>query len=254
MKSVLVIAAKDLKSYFISVRGIVILSVFLLLTGAFFSSFVHSYMEMQSRASAMGGQAPTVDQLLKALFYNMHFLIILFIPAVTMSSFAEERRAHTMRILQTAPVKALEIVLGKFFAASGLMAMVLLAAAVYPAFIIGYGSPDVGPIVTSFVGLILLSASHVAFGIWISSMTKNQLMAFVFTLLGLFVLLILSWIAPSISGGGALESTFKYLASTTHLDAFFKGVLSVADVTYFVCFTAMFVFFTNVVVDSLRWR
>jgi ABC-2 type transport system permease protein len=254
MRAVLTIAKRDLKSQFTSVRGIVILSTFLLLTGFFFSSFIYSFMEMQARSSAMGGQAPTLEQLLRALFYNMHFLIILVIPAVTMSSFAEERKNHTIRILQTAPVTAFEIVMGKFLASTGLLFLVLLCASAYPLFMVAYGNPDPGPILTSYIGLMLLTMSHVAFGIWISSMTKNQLMAFMFTLLGLFLLLILSWIAPSISGGGGMEEVFKYMASTTHLDVFFKGMLAVSNVVYFVCFTALFLFFTNVVIDSLRWR
>jgi ABC-2 type transport system permease protein len=254
MSAVVTIAWRDLRSFFASFRGAIILAAFLCLTGFFFSSFVYSFMEMQSRGSMMGGQGPTLEQLLKALFYNMHFLIILVIPAVTMSTFAEERKNHTIRLLQTAPVTPLQIVLGKFLAASGMLFIVLFCASVYPLYCVVYGNPDIGPILTSYLGLVFLIASHVAFGVWISSMTKNQLMAFMFTLVGLFVLLILSWIAPSISGGGMLEGLFKYLATTTHLDNLFKGLVTVSSVTYFICFTALFLFFTNVVIDSLRWR
>ena len=85
-------------------------------------------------------------------------------------------------------------------------------------------------------------------------MTTNQFMAFLFTMFGLFLLLILNWIAPNLAGGGTLESVLKYIASTDHLDVFFRGTLAVSDVTYFICFIAVFLFFTNVVLDSQRWR
>ena len=85
-------------------------------------------------------------------------------------------------------------------------------------------------------------------------MTSNQFMAFLFTMFGLFMLLILNWIAPNITGGGWSEGAVKYLASTSHLDVFFKGMITVTDTVYFVAFTATFLFFTNVVLDSQRWR
>jgi ABC-2 type transport system permease protein len=79
-------------------------------------------------------------------------------------------------------------------------------------------------------------------------------MAFLFTMFGVFMLLILSWVSTNLTGGGVAESVVKYLSSTSHLESFLKGTISVADVTYFLCFTAMFLFFTNIVVDSQRWR
>ena len=202
----------------------------------------------------MGGQAPNLEQLLKALFYNLHFILLLVVPAVTMASFSEEKRNQSIRLLQTSPCTALEIVLGKFFAAAGLMTLVLLASVVYPLFTMTHGNPDKMMILTSYLGLFLLVCSQIAFGLWVSSMTSNQFMAFLFTMFGLFLLLILNWMAPNLSGGGITESILKYIASSDHLDAFFKGTLSVGHAAYFLVFTAMFLFFTNVTLDSQRWR
>ena len=254
MGSVIAIAKRDFLSFFASMKGATIFFFFLIFMGFFFNSFVYTFVEMQQRAPMMGGQAPTLDQLLKALFYNLHFILLLVVPAVTMASFAEEKRAHTIRLLQTAPVSSLQIVFGKFLASTVLLCAVLLASSLYPIFTVIYGNPDPGPVWTSYVGVLLLISSQVAFGLWVSSMTKSQFMAFIFTMAGLFLLLILNWIAPNITGTGWLESFFKYAASTTHLDVLFKGMITVADVTYFVCFTALFLFFTNVTIDSQRWR
>lgn len=254
MGSVLAIAKRDFLSYFASMKGATIFFFFLIFMGFFFNSFVYTFVEMQQRAPMMGGQAPTLDQLLKALFYNLHFILLLVVPAVTMASFAEEKKAHTFRLLQTAPVSSLQIVMGKFVAALGLLLAVLLASSLYPMFTVWYGNPDLGPVWTSYLGIMLLVSSQVAFGLWISSMTSSQFIAFIFTMAGLFLLLILNWIAPNITGSGWLESFFKYAASTTHLDVLFKGMIAVTDVAYFICFTSLFLFFTNVTIDSQRWR
>ncbi len=254
MTAVWTIAWRDIRATLLSPKGGAIFFFFLGFMGFFFRNFVGTYMEMTARAPMFGGEAPTLEQLLRALFYNLHFILILVIPAVTMSSFSEERRNQTLRLLQTSPVTATQIVFGKFFASALILAAVLLLSAVFPLYIVAYGNPDLGVIFTSYFGLFLLMCSQLAFGLWVSSMTNNQFMAFLFTMFGLFLLLILNWLAPGISANGIFEHVIKYIASTDHLDVFFKGTLTVGDTAYFICFIATFLFFTNVVLDSQRWR
>ena len=255
MNAVMTIAWRDIRSYFASPKGGAIFFFFLGFMGFFFQNFIVTFMEMTARAPMYGGEAPTLEQLLRALFYNLHFILILVVPAVTMSSFSEERRNQTLRLLMTSPVTATQIVFGKFLAAAAVLALVLACSAVYPLFIKAYGNPDTGVILTSYLGLFLLMCGQLAFGLWVSSMTTNQFMAFLFTMFGLFLLLILNWMAPKIGGGaGLIADVIKYVASTDHLDVFFKGLLTVSDVGYFLCFTALFLFFTNAVLDSQRWR
>jgi len=254
MGATFAIAARDFKAFFASPKGAAIFFFFLFVMGLFFISFVYTFEEMAQKAPMMGGQAPTLEQLLKALFYNLHFIMVLVIPAITMASFAEERKTGAIKLLQTAPVSALQIVAGKFAAAAGLIGLVLLASLVFPGYLIYFGNPDIGIIATSYLGLFLLMCSQIAFGMWVSSMTQNQFMAFMFTMLGMFLLLILNWIAPNITSSGWTESTVRWIASTDHLDMFFKGMITVADTVYFLVFIATFLFFTNVVLDSQRWR
>lgn len=254
MSSIFTIAWRDFKSYFASPKGAAIFFFFLIFMGVFFNSFIVTYVEMTQRAPMFGGEAPTLEQLIRALFYNLHFILVLIIPAVTMSSFADDRRNQTLRLLFTSPVTATQIVLGKFLSSAALLALVLICSGVYPLFTAVYGNPDKAVILCSYFGIFLLMCSQISFGLWISSMTTNQFMAFLFTMFGLFLLLILNWIAPNLAGGGTLESILKYIASTDHLDVFFKGTLAVSDITYFLCFIALFLFFTNVVLDSQRWR
>lgn len=254
MNSILAIAGRDLKAYFASPKAAAIFWFFLIFMGFFFNNFIHMFLQMQQQAPMMGGQAPTIEQLLRALFYNLHFILLLIVPAVTMASFSEEKKNQSLRLLMTAPCTATEIVLGKFFAAAGVMGLVLVASAVYPFFTVLHGNPDKMVILTSYIGIFLLMCSQIAFGLWVSSMTSNQFMAFLFTMFGLFLLLILNWMASSLGGGGVVESVLKYIASSDHVDSFFKGTLSVGHVAYFLCFTALFLFFTNVTLDSQRWR
>lgn len=254
MSAVIAIARRDLKAFFTSSKGWAIFFFFLLFMGFFFQSFVNHFLELQRNAPMMGGQAPTIEQLLKALFYNLHFILILVVPAVTMSSFAEEKRNQSLRLLQTAPITPTQIVLGKFGATALLMFLVLAASSAYPLYTMKYGTPDKAVVLVSYLGIFLLVCSQLSFGLWVSAMTNNQFMAFLFTMLGLFLLLILNWLAPNLGGAGIMESAIKYIASTDHLDVFFRGMLTVKDVTYFLCFTGLFLFFTNVTLDSQRWR
>lgn len=248
------IARRDLAAFFTSPKGMAIFFFFLAFMGVFFNSFMQTFFEMQQRAPAMGGQAPTLEQLLTALFHNLHFILILIVPAVTMASFSEEKKNHSIRLLHTAPIRPLHIVLGKYLATLLMMGLVLLATAIFPLFIIKYGNPDIGVVLSAYLGMFLLIGAYLAFGIWISSMTKNQFLAFLFTMFGLFMLLILNFIAPNLSGGGLMEEVLKYIASTPHLENLTKGMITVKDIFYFVCFASLFLFFTNVVLDSQRWR
>ncbi len=254
MSAVMTIAGRDLRAYFASLKGAVTFFFLLMFMGLFFQSFCSTYLQFQEQASQYGGEPPKLSQLLTAIFQNLHFIFLFIVPAVTMASFAEERKTQVDRLLQTAPVSTIQVVMGKFGAAAGFLALVLIASAVFPLYLFKYGNPDLGPILTSYLGIFLLMAGQVAFGLWVSSMVSHQFLAFLFTAFGLFLLLILAWIAPNISSAGGVEEFVKYLAATSHLDNLFNGLLTVADVVYFVVFIALFLFFTNVSLDSQRWR
>lgn len=254
MKAIFTIARRDILGYLSAPKAAAIFWFFLIIMGFFFWSLIYSFIEYQQKAAQMGGSAPALEEFLRALFYNLHFVLLLIVPAVTMSSFAEERRTQTIRFLLSAPLKPFQIVLGKYLALIGLMSIVLIGSFVYPVFTLYYGTPDAGPILTSYLGLFLLLCAQLAFGLFVSSMTTNQFLAFLFTMLGVFLLLILNWLSPSLSKGGTAGGVLKYLGSTTHIDQFFKGLITVSDVTYFLCFALIFLLFTMVSIDSLRWR
>ena len=254
MTAILALAGRDFRANMFSLRGASIMFFFLIILGAFFQSFVYTFVEMSSSAPSMGASPPNLDQLVQATCHNLNFILLMALPAVTMASFSEERKTKSLRLLQTAPIGAFEIVMGKFFACFMVLSVVLVGSFVYMGFIAAYGKPDFGLMASSYLGLFLLVASHVAFGIFVSSMTSHQFLAFIFTLGGLFFMLILNWIAPNIASDTGVQGFVKYLASTTHLDPFFKGVISVGDVSYFLLMTVLFLFLSAQVIDSQRWR
>ena len=254
MRALFTIARRDLISYFSSLKGAVVFWFFLMFLGFFFYSFILTFVQMQQQAAMLGGNTVTLGQLMTAIFNNVHFILLLVVPAINMSTFAEEKRNGSLRLLLTAPVSTLAIVLGKFLACIGLMALVLMTSLVFPIFVMKYGSADVGQILASYLGLLLLMGAQVAFGLWVSAITGNQFLAFIFTMFGLFLLLILNWISPSLAASEGSQGIIRYLASSTHLDMFFKGMLTVADTGYFLLFAVTFLFFTHVALDSQRWR
>lgn len=254
MSAIWHIARRDFMSYYHSLKGGIIFWFFLIFMGFFFYSFVFTFLELKQQASAFGGQAPNLNQLLMAIFQNLQFILLLVIPAITMTSFAEEKRSQVDRLLRTSPVSSLQIVLGKYLGCIGVLTFVLAASSVFPIFTWMYGNPDLGVLVSSYLGIFLLLSSQVALGVWISSMTDNQFIAFALTMFCLFLLLILNWVAPNISSSGWQEQVIAYLATTTHLDNFLKGLITVKDLIYFIAFSALFLLFTQISIDSKRWR
>jgi ABC-2 type transport system permease protein len=254
MSASLTIAKRDFLSYYHSLKGSIIFWFFLFLIGIFFYYFVYAYIQYEQQAAQMGGDAPRLSFFLTAFFQNLNIIFLLVIPAVTMGSFAEERKHHTERLLMSSPVKVFDIVLGKFIASTGVLSLVLMASAVYPIFLVFYGDADIGTILSSYLGVFLLLCAQVSLGLWVSSTTDNQFVAFVFTMLCLFLLLILDSIVASLSNTGWVEHLLRYLATSGHFQNFLQGLISVKNLTYFVIFTFSFLFFTHLTVDSRRWR
>lgn len=250
----LAIARRDLKAQLFSLRGCVVLFFFLIILGVFFQSFVYTFVDLQQENPLLGAEPPSLDQLIRAISQNLHYVLLMALPALTMASFAEEKKTKVFRLLLAAPLKPWEIVVGKYFAAVGLLMIVLVSSLVYIGFLEAYAKPDLGLVLTSYMGLSLFVASHVAFGIWVSSQTQHQFLAFIFTLAGIFLMVVLNWIAPHIAGSEGVEAFVKFLASSSHLEPFFQGLITVSDVGYFLSLTGLFLGLTCLSVEGERWR
>ncbi len=247
------IAKRDFLGFYYSAKAPVLVFVFLFIVGVFFYGWIIEIVESQQKAMGMGG-GPGVDQLLFALYSMVHFLMILIVPGVTMGSFADEVKAHTYTLLQSSPISSADIILGKFCALFGVVASAFLLTSVYPVYLYLYSEIQLPVLAMSYLGVLLLVASQVTFGIFISATTVNQLLAFLFTLLGLFFLFILSFIAPKIAGTGVSGDFLRYIATSVHLEPFLKGLFSLQHLSYFLLFILLFLSLTAAVIDSRRWR
>lgn len=252
MRTAFAIASRDFRQFFASPKGAVLLWFMTFLGGVLFWSFLQSFVATGLRVAATGGEAPTLEQLARVLFANVNFLLLLVTPAVTMQLFAEERRSQSIRLLLSSPVTPGAIVMGKYVAALAFMSLVLMSTAVLPLFMVRYGTPDMGVIAASYLGLWLCLAAQIAFGTLVSAMTGSQITSFLLTLVGLLALMIVKWAGPDLAHGGIGESVMNYFAMTPHVEGFLKGRVAVSDVAYFVLGATLCLGLTRVVLIPRR--
>ncbi len=164
MKGAIAIAKRELRSYFYSPLAYVVIGVFLLIMGVIFAKFVAIY-DQYSRAKAYGqSQEISLDKLASFLYQNMAFILCFVTPFLTMRLFAEEKRQQTLELLFTAPIRGIELVLGKFFAAYGLMLLMIFFSFIYSFFMILWGNPQMTIIGTTYLGMMLALACYVSLG------------------------------------------------------------------------------------------
>jgi len=204
--------------------------------------------------SQFGGQQPVNinEQMIRLLFQNVTILILFLLPAITMRAYSEEKRSGTIELLLTSPLTDWQIILGKFFGAMTLYAAMLAVTLIHIAILFGFGSPEWKPIATTYLGLLLFGGCFVSVGLLISSLTKNQIVAFVASL-GVFLLLwIIDWMASF--SGPTVSAILTYLSIIGHLEDFTKGVLDTTHLIYYFSFITFGLFLTAKSVDTERWR
>src|SRR5204862_466585 len=194
---VVAIAPAELKSYFASPIGYIITGIWALLYGWFFFNILDFFVrQSMSMSQFQGPQALNLNQqLIRPLIgQNLPILVLFLLPAVTMRAYAEEKRSGTVELLFTSPLTDLEIILGKFFGAMALYAVMLGVTLLHVLILFAYGSPEWKPIVTVYIGLLLLGGCFISVGLFISSLTRNHIVAFVATF-GVFLMLwVITWI------------------------------------------------------------
>ena len=248
------IAKRDFKSYFTSPIAYIIIAGFMVIMGwMFFFILAHFNLQnMQYQQFNMGKAASITDGIVHPVFSNMNVIFLFFFPFITMRLFAEERKQHTIELLLTSPVSILSIVLGKFLSSLLLVLVMFACTIVYPIVLFMTGNPDFGPIVSSYLGTVLLASCYLSLGLLFSAMTENQIVAGALTFAaGLFFWLI-SW-ASQVSGP-VWGEVLNYLSLVNHYNNFGRGLISTSDVFYYLSFIGLGLFFTHRVLDSFRWR
>jgi ABC-2 type transport system permease protein len=241
MQNILVIAKRELNSYFVSPIAYVAIAVYLVVAGFIF------WLEITSMA--LGGAPPS----LQGQFSTMAFLWLIFAPPLTMRLLAEEQRMGTLEILLTSPVRDWEVVLGKFAASLGVLLLTIVITLAYGLILMSYGNPDLGPMAAGYLGLFLTGGALLSIGVLASAVTQNQVVAAVFA----FVINLLLWVI-SAAGQAASSSTvtqvLNQLGFFEHTLNFWRGVIDTNDIVYFVSVMALTLFIAARVLETRRWR
>jgi ABC-2 type transport system permease protein len=254
MKNILVIFKKELKSYFASPIAYLLLGIFAVIFGFFFYSATRFFVLQGMQMQMMGRGMPmdVNEYVIRPLLTNASVIGLFLIPMITMRLYAEEKRSGTIELLMTSPVRDLEIVLGKWLAALVLYASILGVSGINIAILYAFGRPDWKPILVGYLGLILQGGCLLAIGIFISTLTRNQIIAGGATFAVCLMLWVLDWV--SAYDQSAWAKVISYLSVVTHFEPFSKGVIDTKDVIFYLSMIFFGLFLTTRSVESLRWR
>jgi ABC-2 type transport system permease protein len=238
MDNILAIFKKEFKSYFISPIAYVFITVYLAVSNfLFFQSFF-----LINQADMRG------------YFQLLPWIFLFFVPAITMRSWSEEKKVRTLELLLTWPVSDIQVVAGKFLAAFGFLLVVILFSLTIPITIILIGKPDIGPMVGGYVGALLMGGAYIAIGMWVSSYTENQIIAFILGVVGTFVLFIIGNPFFTMAAPQVFIPLLSYLGLANHFDSIERGVIDSRDIIYYCSVIGFFLFLNVQSIASRKWE
>ena len=235
MNNIITIFKKELRSYFTSPVAYIVMVVFLIITGWFFTNglFLANVVSMRS------------------VFDIIPFVLLFFIPAISMRTFAEEKKTGTIELLLTKPITDYEIVIGKFLSTLALAAITFLPTVVYVISLKFLGPLDIGSIISAYIGLLLMCGIYVGIGLFASSLTENQVIAFIVSFLIVFALFMMNKILVFIPA--PFNSIFEYISSDYHFTSIARGVLDTRDLIYYFSGIYIMLLLTKTSLESRKW-
>lgn len=232
----LAIFKKEFKSYFVSPTGYIFVAVFLFLSSLSFTS----------------GVLATQYADISVVFSEFSMLYLFLISILTMKLFAEEKNKKTDQLLLASPVSVTEIVVGKYLAAMAVFGVTVIVSFIYPAVIMKYGNPVISEIIGSYIGFILLWATLISVGVFVSSFTESQTIAGVITFTVLFIIYCISWIQASIEIE-FIKAFLGWFALFEKYNEFQYGILNIQSIVYYLSVIFVFLFLTVRVIDKRRY-
>lgn len=239
MRNALAIMQRELSSLFYSPIGYIVLAGFLVLTGV-----------MVLVTDSFGPGRPAT---LRSVFDFTPYILTIVIPAICMRSISEEYRAGTIESLMTAPVSDTSLVVGKFLAAFLFYGVMLAGTLIYLIMMMIFGNPDLGASASSYIGLLLAGAAFTAVGVFTSSLTRNQIVAWIAAAVPLMLFVWFSTFMVRVLDG-PWRQVFQQFNVSRHLSQFSQGLLTAEGIVMFLATTLLFLFLTVRVVESRRWR
>jgi ABC-2 type transport system permease protein len=230
---------RELLSLFCSPIAYIVIAGFLLITGV--------------AVLWTGSFSPGKPASLRDVFFWTPWMLTVIVPAISMRAIAEEYRSGTIESLMTAPVSELQLVLGKYFASLIFYVIMLAPTLVYVVLMEAFGNPDWGASLSSYLGLLLIGVMFTAFGLFASSLTSNQVVAWI---LGWVPLLLFACLAFFVVGlvQGWVRVVFQQVNVIGRFDEFSRGLVTTDGVVFFLATAALFLFLAVKVVESRRWR
>jgi len=236
MRNLFTIFKRELVSYFLSPMAYVIMSIFLFATGFTFYLFLFDRSEATMRY----------------FFETVSFFCLIMCPLISMRLVSEELKTGTIESLLTAPVTDFEVILGKYLGAMGFFVFLLLPTLLYVVMLRWLGNPDLGVVTSGYMGVLLLSGTFLAAGVFFSTMTQNQIVA---ASMG-FVFNFCFWLIGFL--GSAMPSKIRplleYLGYPDHYVPFLKGIVDTRHVVYFLSFIVYFLFLSTRMLETRKWR
>jgi len=237
MQNITAIFKKEFKTFFLSPIAYVFITVYLITTTfLFFQGFF-----LINQADMRG------------YFDLLPWVFLFFIPAITMRSWAEEKKVKTLELLLTWPVSDFEVVMGKFLASFALLSIVVLLSITIPISIAIIGHPDAGQIVGQYLGALLMGAAYLAIGLWISSLTENQIIAFIIGVVVIFVLFIISTPFIQMRLPAFISPLFTFVGLGSHFESINRGVIDSRDIIYYLSVIGFFLFLNVCSLGSRKW-
>jgi len=240
MKNIWVVAKKELISYLTSPVGYVFMIFFTLVSNGFFLILQDFFRQGQLNMRGYFGVLP--------------WIFLFFVPAITMRLWSEEKKLGTVELLLTLPLTDGQVILGKFCASLIFLLITLSCSFTLPISLLIMGSPDVGVIVGSYIGTALMGAAYLSIGLYFSSKTDNQVIAFIYSLVAIFVLLLVGIIPSYINQLGPLVYICEYLSLLTHFNNIARGVIDSRDVLYYLSIIVLFLFLNRKNIEARKWR
>ena len=248
-----VLLKKELDSYFSSPLAYILLALFSFVSGLIFFNLIVTYTDgIQSIPMGMAQNISFIQEVVLKLFANINFLFLFFIPLITMRLFAEEKKVGTLDLFWLAPISSVSLVVAKGLAALILVFVMLCLTLVFPVIIWGVGIHDFSSLFCDYLAVILNAASYISLGLFFSTLSSNQLVAGLLSILGIMVLWMISW-------GGHLTShymfseIFLYIGITSHFEKILRGLISTSDLIYYVSFIFFFNFMTVKSLERRTW-
>ena len=250
MNSLYPILHRELKSYFASPLAYIIIVVFQVISARFFFLYLQGFLHIQLDPGFQlhRGELNLNNLVIAPYFGTISIVLLLIIPLITMRLIADERKSYTAELLFTSPIELKSIILGKYLAALILLIIMLLLSSINIFVLMVHGNPDIGAVVSGYIGLFFLGASFLAIGLFASSLTENQLISAVIT----FGVLLVLWLVGAMSPTEG--SVLGYISVINHFEPFGKGIIGLKHVVYYATLIYLGLYLTHTALESERWR